>query len=373
MPIFTGNDDSTVLTERLSAWLRTRPGYESAVVDPISQATSGTGWSNETYKVRFARTPGAEPETCILRIPPREESLLPDYDVVLQYNTMKALEGIDGYPVVRGRWLESDPTPMGRPFFLMEFAHGAPASDSPIYYNAGWVVDASEEERRTMWVSTVDAIGRLASVDWRARGLGMYEWPDRNRSCIEQNLERWERIYDWGASFFPDVPLPAMVVELRDWLRAHLPAEHDIALNWGDARFANIIFRDFRPAALLDWELAMAGDPDIDITFFLFADRHLRLLAGGTGPLPTLTGFLPEAATLERYERTTGRKVRNPNFYWLFNAYRIYGVRQRIAGLSVKWGIRDRADAIRLREVPTLADDVRRRMAMGPAEVADFC
>jgi len=369
LPIFTGDDDSASLTGQLQTWLRLKDGYGQSVVQPIAQATDGAGWSNETYKISFSRSPEAPQETYILRIPPKGESLLRDYDVKLQYDTMKALEGIPGYPVVRGKWFEGDTSHIGRPFFLMEYAEGAPAADKPIYYNAGWVADATDEQRARMWTSTVDTIARLAPIDWEARGLGSYAWPDRNRSCIEQNLEHWERIYDWGATFFPGTPLPKVVLDLRDWLRANLPREYTVAFNWGDARFANMIFRDFEPVALLDWELAMVGDPEIDITFFLFADRHLQLLAGNGGPLPELKGFLTEAATIVRYERLRNVKMKNANFYWLFNAYRIYGVRQRIAGLSVKWKTLDLAAALRLREVPTLESDVRRRMEMKPSDV----
>ena len=368
MPIFSGNDDSALITERLQHWIRRKPGYGGALVDPINAATAGTGWSNETYKVTFTR-PGASAETLILRLPPVGESLLRDYDVALQYNTMKALEGIDGYPVVKGRWLETDQRFLGRPFYLMEFAEGAPAADRPIYYNSGWIAEATREERHRLWTSTVDTISRLAPIDWRARGLDVYCWPDRGRSCIEQNLEHWEGIYAWGATFFPEAPLPHIVVDLAKWLRANLPDEAEVSFNWGDARFANVIYRDFEPVALLDWELAMLGDPELDITFMLFADRHLQLLAGDGETLPQLPGFLTEAQTLERYEALRGKKVRNPNFYWLFNAYRIYGVRQRIAGLSVKWNTLTRDAALRLRKVPTLEADVRRRMDMKPSAV----
>jgi len=37
------------------------------------------------------------------------------------------------------------------------------------------------------------------------------------------------------------------------------PAEGRPSSNWGDSRIGNMMFRDFRPAAVLDWEMAALG------------------------------------------------------------------------------------------------------------------
>jgi aminoglycoside phosphotransferase (APT) family kinase protein len=362
MPIFEGDGDVDSLRPRLEGWLRRKQGYAQASIADLSSASAGTGWSNETYKVTISRMPDSEPETLILRLPPRGEALLKDYDIALQFRTMSALQGIDGYPVVAGRWLENDASILGRPFYFMEYARGMTPTDKPIYHTAGWVKDASDAERRRLWLSSVETIARLADVDWRGRGLDVYEWPDRNRSCIAQNIDHWTRVYEWGQTFLPREEVP-IVTALRGWLERNAPREEQVAFNWGDSRFANMVYRDFEPVALLDWEMALVGDPEIDITFFLFCHRHLQLIAhGGDMDAPDLGGFMSEEETLDHYERLRGIKVRNANFYWLFNAYRIYGVRQRIAGLSVKWGTLDLEAAMRLRAVPTLEGEVARRM-----------
>ncbi|MCV0394867.1 MAG: phosphotransferase family protein [Rhizobiaceae bacterium] len=362
MPIFEGEDDTSDLGPLIQQWLRKRPGYGEAVVEEISSATSGTGWSNETYRLTLRRAPGAEVEKLILRLPPSGEALLRDYDIGLQFATVQALQGIAGYPVVAGRWLEPDPGLLGRPFYLMDYVEGWTPSDRPIYLRSGWVHEAADEQRRRMWLASVETIARLPSVDWRARGLDVYQWPDRNRSCIEQNIEHWAGLYDWGSTFLPPADV-RIVDELRRWLELNAPREEEVTFNWGDARFANFIYRDFEPVALLDWELATVGEPELDITFFLFAHRHLQLLAHeGDRHAPDLGGFLSEEETIVHYERVSGVKVRNPNFYWLFNAYRIYGVRQRIAGLSVRWKTLDLDAAMKLRAVPTLEEEVAARM-----------
>lgn len=362
MPIFATQFDAADMARRLQDWLRRRPGLGGAVVHEVAEATAGAGWSNETYRVSLSPAPGAAPEKLILRLPPEGESLLMEYDIARQYGTMKALEGIPGYPAARVRWFEGDTSVLGRPFYFMDFAEGRTAADKPVYITSGWIHEADDDERRRLWTSTIQTAANLQKVDWRKTGLAAYQWPDRNRSCIEQHLDWWERIYDWGAGFLPDEPVP-IVVELRRWLRANMPREETVSFVWGDARFANVIYRDFRPVALLDWEMSCFGDPEIDFTYIHFCHRHLQLIAhGGDIHAPEQGGVPSEDECKAIYESHAGRPLRNYDYYWLFNAFRIYCVRQRIAGLSVKWDTMALDDAMRLRAVPTLEWEVGTRM-----------
>src|SRR5207247_1215085 len=44
------------------------------------------------------------------------------------------------------------------------------------------------------------------------------------------------------------------------WLDDHLPSdEGPTVLSWGDARIGNILYRDFAPVGVLDWEMALLG------------------------------------------------------------------------------------------------------------------
>lgn len=362
MPIFASQFDGEAMARRLEVWLRGKPGLGEAVVHEVDEATSGAGWSNETYKVSLTPHPGAALERLILRLPPAGEGLLKDYDVVRQFHTMKSLEGVEGYPVVRVRWLEKQPQFLERPFYMMEFVEGQTPHDKPLYITSGWVAGATDEQRRTLWTSTIETVANLARVDWRRTGLVHFQWPDQNRSCIDQHLAMWEDIYDWGAAFLPSAPVP-IVAELRRWLRANMPREETVSFVWGDSRFANVIYRNFRPVALLDWEMSCFGDPEIDFSFIHFCHRHLQLIAhGGNMNAPEMGGVPSEEECMAHYERCRGAPLRHYHYYWLFNAFRIYAVRQRIAGLSVKWKTMDLDAAMQLRAVPTLAEEVGRRM-----------
>ncbi len=68
------------------------------------------------------------------------------------------------------------------------------------------------------------------------------------------------------------------------------PAERP-TLCWGDSRLGNILFDDQqRVAAVLDWEMLLAGDPVQDLAWYLVIDRHhhegfgVQRLAASAGP-----------------------------------------------------------------------------------------
>ena len=54
---------------------------------------------------------------------------------------------------------------------------------------------------------------------------------------------------------------------MLDWLRANKPREMSAALLHGDPNPANYLFAGTRLAAVLDWELALIGDPRLDLGF----------------------------------------------------------------------------------------------------------
>jgi aminoglycoside phosphotransferase (APT) family kinase protein len=89
------------------------------------------------------------------------------------------------------------------------------------------------------------------------------------------------------------------------WLRHHLPSEPEVVLNWGDSRLGNILFRDFVPVAVLDWEMVTLGAPEADLAWWVVFNR---LHTDGIGK-PNLPGFPSPAETVEQYERLSGRPV----------------------------------------------------------------
>ena len=54
----------------------------------------------------------------------------------------------------------------------------------------------------------------------------------------------------------------------------HWPAdEGPTVLSWGDSRIGNVMYRDFEPVAVLDWEMAGLGPREVDVGWFIYAHR----------------------------------------------------------------------------------------------------
>ena len=115
-------------------------------------------------------------------------------------------------------------------------------------------------------------------------------------------------------------PQPTLDASLA-WLRANAFAPRRIALCWGDSRLPNLMFRDDRVVAVLDWEMAFLGDPEADLGWWCFLDWANNEGYGG----PHLDGIPGKEETLARYAEITGHPVEHAHWHEVFAAFR-YGV-----------------------------------------------
>ena len=103
------------------------------------------------------------------------------------------------------------------------------------------------------------------------------------------------------------------------WLVEHQPAEEgDVVISWGDSRIGNIIWDDFRAAAVVDWEMASLAQPELDLGWWLYFDRQF---AEGLG-VPRPAGFGSHEETIERYSELMGRPMKDIFFYEVFSGFR---------------------------------------------------
>lgn len=83
------------------------------------------------------------------------------------------------------------------------------------------------------------------------------------RRCVARELEIWRQMYAETGRRDPLVDLAL------GWLESRLPeTPGDPVFVHGDAGPGNFLFEDGRMTALLDWELAHAGDPMEDLAWF---------------------------------------------------------------------------------------------------------
>jgi len=92
-------------------------------------------------------------------------------------------------------------------------------------------------------------------------------------------------------------------------------------LSWGDARIGNILFRDFTPVAVLDWEMASLGPRELDLGWTIFLHRFFDDLARDLG-LPGMPDFLRRDEVAHTYTELTGHEPRDLDWYTTYAAVR---------------------------------------------------
>ena len=198
-----------------------------------------------------------------------------------------------------------------------------PADNLP-YTMEGWVIEATPEQQNTMWWSGIDALATVHRTDWRAPA-----WSGcvgRAAPGIEQQMGYYRRFFDWAG---PGLKVPVLESTWR-WLVEHQPAETgEIVLSWGDSRIGNMIWDNFECAAVIDWEMASLGQPELDLGWWLYFDRQF---SDGLG-VPRPAGFGSHEDTIARYSELMGRPMQDLFFYEVFSGFRFAVVMMRLSDL----------------------------------------
>ena len=84
--------------------------------------------------------------------------------------------------------------------------------------------------------------------------------------------------------------------------------------SWGDSRIGNIIFRDFRVQAILDWDQVSLAGPEADLAWWIQMDRFAW---------ETLPGIGTPDELVELWEAESGLRARNLHWHRVFTAFRL--------------------------------------------------
>jgi aminoglycoside phosphotransferase (APT) family kinase protein len=89
---------------------------------------------------------------------------------------------------------------------------------------------------------------------------------------------------------------------------------------WGDPTPSNVMFNaDGSVAALIDWELAALGPPELDLAWWLYFDDLFSRRFGVT----RLPGLPTRDESVAIYEEAAGRKVQHLEYYDIVAALRM--------------------------------------------------
>jgi len=279
---------------RLAAWL---DGNDLAPGAPITLRRISGGMSNESIGIERAG------ERWVLRRPAKRALEGADRGMRREFRVLSALEGSDA-PHPRPLALCTDPTVAGCVFYVMEHVDGfVPAMNIP----EPFANDRSLQ--RDVALACMDALGALAQLDWRARGLSDFGRPE---GFHERQVGRWKRqLESYGARDLTGLE------EVADWLEANIPARDawQPAIMHGDYHTANLLIAPGPPArvaAILDWENATIGDPLLDLAGFLRLFRQ-----------SSCAGWAESGELIARWERASGRQAPDLRYYTTLSAYKL--------------------------------------------------
>lgn len=313
----TGHDPGET-SRRLAKWLAAQvPAGAAPVVtlDPSAADSGGNGVSSET--IPFHADWPAGPADYVLRTAPSPEDVpvFRGYHLDDQFRVMTLVGQLTSVPVPKARWLEPAGGVLGQPFFVMDAISGEVPPDMPPYNLGGnWLFDAGPNDQRRLQDASVAVLAQLHAIPGAEETFG-FLLPRFPGSTPLRRHVAWVRDwYEFAAAGLARSPLAERVL---DWLADNIPAEpEEPVLCWGDARIGNILYRDFTPAGVLDWEMATLGPRQLDLAWMIFAHRVFEHIAR-TYELPGMPDFLREEDVVGAYEERTGRQAGDLTWYYL--------------------------------------------------------
>jgi aminoglycoside phosphotransferase (APT) family kinase protein len=130
------------------------------------------------------------------------------------------------------------------------------------------------------------------------------------------------------------------------WLEEHWPRdEGPTVFNWGDARIGNIMYDDFTPVAVFDWEMAALANREVELAYFIVMHRVFEDAAAEHG-FPGMPHFLRADDVLTEYEQITGHTPRDFEFYAMWNFTRYGFISAQVSRRSVHFGEMEMPDDV---------------------------
>jgi aminoglycoside phosphotransferase (APT) family kinase protein len=296
----------------VTAWLQE---HIPTICPPLDFERITGGRSNLTYTVTDANG-----ERYVLRRPPLGNVLQSAHNVVREYRIVEGV-GKSDVPVAQTIAACEDKGVNGADFTIVSYVDGIVLHDQAI------ASQLSPAERMALGFDLIEVLARLHLIDIDEVGLGRL---GRREHYVARQLRRWSRQLEAAK----DRDLPAMT-EVRRRLEADIPTPPRASIVHGDYRLGNLIVKEGRVQAVLDWEICTLGDPLADVGYLLNDWMPPGEEVRWGEPPTTAGGFPSRAALLERYASITGFDVSQINFYRAFAIWRmaaiLEGVRIRYA------------------------------------------
>jgi len=311
-----------------AGWLRLDPGrlrdfiaaqgeVRSVDIRDVQYPAAGAGSSNGIALLcaDIDVGAGAEPRQLVVRYAPGR-TLIKQKSFMDEFLTGRAVHDA-GLPAAAPLWIDAQGDRLGVKGYVMERVFGdVPAAGM---FSEGLLARASPSDRNALMLEAVGFHGRL-----RHSSLG----PDRvphlaargpGNSPLERELRWWMSEAEQNSA-----PGEAKLARIRSafvWLLEHQPTVlRPATLVHGDSQFSNLMFRDGKIVAALDWELAYLGHGEADLALMAWMTEIQRPFAGN------LEGIPSEQDCILRYERESGALVEHWEYFRMFLLYKMISV-----------------------------------------------
>jgi aminoglycoside phosphotransferase (APT) family kinase protein len=343
--------DVTKLPSVLSQWLSTvMPGGVTPDVT-IESGVESNGMSSETIILtgRWDEDGNPKEQRWVARVAPTAEDVpvFPTYRMDHQFEVLRLVGELSDVPVPRVRWIDDKGAVLGTPFFLMDHVDGiVPPDVMPYTFGGNWFADAPAERRRELQDSTVEVLAKLHSIPDAEQTFGFLSEIDPAGDTPLRRHFGW--LKDWYEFAVPDIGRAPLVERALVWLEENFPT--DVAasrsvLAWGDSRIGNVLYEDFRPVAVLDWEMATVGPRELDVSWIIFAHMVFQELAGLAG-LPGLPDVMREEDVRETYEQLSGAQLGDLNWFYVYSGVIWCCVFMRTSARRVRFGEIEKPDDV---------------------------
>jgi aminoglycoside phosphotransferase (APT) family kinase protein len=361
----TSTRDYDDVRDQLRRWLQGRlPDGAGPEVSSIKTPTS-TGMSSETLLFDATWQDGGREvvQPCAARLRPDMSAVpvFPSYDLEMQYRLMGLVGQRTALPLPRTLWFEADEEPLGSPFFVMERVDGEAPPDIMPYVFGSWLFDAAREDQQRLQRTAVGLLSALHAMPFSPDDVSFLEgsvFDDRaaGHTSLRQHFNRLWQYYQWvaGPTHF------ATIERAFAYLDEHWPAsEGPAVVSWGDARIGNILWREFEPVAMLDWEMASLAPREVDLSCMIYLHWFFQELAVTYGA-PGMPHFMNPTEVTATYEEVSGHTPRDMDWFLLYAALRHGVVMTRCMQRSVHFG--EAPTPSDPEELTTNRDGIRRLM-----------
>jgi aminoglycoside phosphotransferase (APT) family kinase protein len=332
--------DAEDLRVTMASWLGER--LDAPAPPEVSEigSNSSNGMSSETmlFEAHWTDADGTRhTEDLVARIAPDDanEPVFASYELGHQFELMRLVGELTDVPVPQVRWLEADPGVIGSPFFLMDRVDGiVPPDVMPYNFGDSWLYDATPEEQRRLQDSTVGILAGLHDIDDPETRFSFLAKSTPGDTPLRRHVAHTREWYEFAAA---RAKPSSLIEDGFAWLEANWPDEGPAVLSWGDSRIGNVMYRDFEPVAVLDWEMAGLGPRELDLGWLVFAHMVFETIAKAMG-LGGMPDFLRADDVATTYEKLTGYAPRDLDFYLVYAAIQWGVVFMRTGTRQVHFG-----------------------------------